>query len=140
MKTLALGFTGTRNYLTRFQTERVEGFLGHYFRIGFTRFHFGDCVGADAYAAHVAWDLGYHLVCHPPVNDKLRAFSRAHEFRPPADYLIRNTHIVNESHLGLVVPHSEVPVEHSGTWSTLNKFARKGIPYLVVSPTRMWTN
>lgn len=133
-----IGYTGTRESLTHFQIEQVGYFLRHHRNLGFTRFHHGDCIGADAYAAWVAYELGYWVISHPPANNRLRAFAKSHEVRPCVDYLIRNGHIVAESHLGLVVPHSELPVERSGTWSTLRRFSAAEVPYWVVSPTRIW--
>jgi hypothetical protein len=133
-----LGFTGTRNALVAWQTMTVLSMLDYHRALGFTRFHHGDCTGADEFAARWALDLGYYVICHPPEIATHRAFTYAHETRPPLPYLDRNTEIVRESHAGLAVPNSSVPRERSGTWSTIRKMVDARVPYWVVSPDRLW--
>lgn len=135
-----IGYTGTRQALTSFQVTMVESLLRYHYAIGYTEFHHGDCVGADEFAAVVAYDLGFRVVSHPPVYEHLRAFAKAHEIQAPLPYLERNTAIVQESQVALAVPNSELPKTGSGTWSTIRKFSQSRIPCWVIGPHRCWVS
>jgi hypothetical protein len=140
MSGLRLGYTGTRDTLTHWQVSMVEHMLRYHHALGYTKFHHGDCVGADEFAARQAYGLGYWVVAHPPTNEHLRAFAPAHEVRPALPYLERNQCIVMESHAALAVPDSEIPQPRSGTWSTINKLAVAGVPYWVIHPQGCWAS
>lgn len=134
----SIGFTGTQNVLIAWQKKAIRSLLRYHRALGFTEFHHGDCVVADEFAATCAWKFGYHVVCHPPVNERLRAFTSYHEIRPALEYLDRNTEIVNDAHIGIAAPDSEVPKPRSGTWSTIRKMADIHLPRIVITPTTFW--
>lgn len=131
----ALGFTGTRGELTDWQRSMTHHLLNYHFGLGFLEFHHGDCVGADKYAAQLALSIGYYVICHPPDNPHYRAWVPYHEIWTPEPYLVRNRDIAATADAGLVVPNSEQPRPHSGTWYTMTQFTAKGIPYWTVTPT-----
>lgn len=101
---------------------------------GACELHHGDCIEADAEAHEIARALGWHIVGHPPTNPHKRAFCQFDEARPPAPYLVRNRHIVNETTALLATPRSFAEVIRSGTWATI-RYARKlGRPVIVIYP------
>ena len=133
-----LGFTGTRQHINPWQQYMLDQLLRYHRLLGFRRFHHGDCVGADAYAAMVAAQFGYYVIAHPPIDPKLRAYAHSHEIRDPKPYHNRNADIVSESDVGIVVPHTEVVVSHSGTWSTYAKMHAAELPCWVITPSSCW--
>jgi hypothetical protein len=80
--------------------------------------HHGDCQGVDGQIAIMAKELGYRLVCHPPVSDYMRAFVKSDEYRPPLHYLIRDKNIVDASDILLAMPLEETEQQKGGTWYT----------------------
>ncbi len=91
-------------------------------------------MGADAEAHAIAQELGLRIIIHPPVDQSHRAFCEgAHETRIPKTHFSRNRCIVGETeHLAgaSVTPH---PLEHGGTWYTIN-YARKTKDAYVIWP------
>jgi len=132
-----LAFTGTRETPSPFQLMMVTSLLTYYHRIGYRRFHEGDCVGADVAAAEIARSLGYTIIAHPPSDESKRAWYPADETRDPLPYLHRNGIIVHESSAGLAVPLTDTRTAHSGTWSTIAAMKAKGIPHWIVGPVTM---
>jgi hypothetical protein len=86
--------------------------------------HEGDCIGSDAQAATAARATGFRIIGHPPTNESKRAFFAADEWRPAADYLVRNHNIVDASEQLIATPGEFTEVLRSGTWSTV-RYARK---------------
>ena len=123
-----IGITGTRNGMTLKQIEIfTEKFMVHVLskqhddRIVF---HHGDCIGADAEAHDVAFDVGCHVVIHPPTNKRFRAFKTGHETREDFPYLIRDQMLVDEINILFATPKSMKEEIRSGTWATV-RYARK---------------
>ena len=57
--------------------------------------HHGDCVGADEFSHHVAVELSWAIVIHPPHDSKYRAYCRgAYMIAEEKGYLSRNRDIV----------------------------------------------
>ncbi len=107
-----LGFTGTRNELTHKQLQILDLYLNNRKELhGYSIFHHGDCVGADRAAAYLAKKYGYHVVAHPPVDARYRAFVYSDEVNEPKDYLERDRHIVQCSSLIVSLPRKEVTLE-----------------------------
>lgn len=52
-------FSGTREGLTHTQRQALTAVMASYRADGFTVFHHGDCVGADAEAHAIARRLGF---------------------------------------------------------------------------------
>jgi hypothetical protein len=87
-----------------------------------TELHHGDCVGGDDDAVTIARELGgIQIVCHPPTNEKLRAFTfREGDLLWPAQpYLERNRSIVKATVLLIASPLTDRPDLRSGTWYTI---------------------
>jgi len=107
-----LGFTGTRNTPTDIQLEILDSYLnGRKNLQGFSIFHHGDCVGADRAGAHLAKGHGYHVVAHPPIDPRYRAFVYSDEINEPKDYLERDRHIVQCCSLLISIPRKEVTLQ-----------------------------
>lgn len=101
---MKLGVTGTRHGLTILQQGAAAGELHRLRLTGFDELHHGDCRGVDAELAEIARVEGYRLVCHPPSNDRLRAFVVSEEMRAAKEYLVRNRDIVDEADMMLACP------------------------------------
>src|SRR5688572_15069323 len=77
----SVAFSGTRVGMTPQQMSTLTQVLKdcRYQRIlesdAPLMFRHGDCVGADDTAARIAKGLDFYVVCHPPINPKLRAFT-----------------------------------------------------------------
>lgn len=136
---LALGFTGTRFGMTPTQREAFRVELAAHRLRGFDRFDHGDCVGADAEAHDDAADLGFRIHVHPPEKTAHRAFCEPFAIRfPPASYLKRNEAIVAAASALIATPRSreDDPTQRrSGTWATVRRARKKGIPIVIVWPS-----
>jgi len=107
-----IGFTGTRNTPTDEQLIILDSYLHSRKTFhGFTTFHHGDCVGSDHAAALLAQDRGYHVISHPPLDSRYRAFVRSHKENTPLDYLERDRHIVQSSNLMISLTRKEVSLQ-----------------------------
>lgn len=116
-----VGFSGTRLGMTHEQRVALADLLTDIMVVEEQAFfHHGDCVGADFEAHHIAKAIGYRIVIHPPMNDKLRAFcEEAFVVRPTKHYTARNKDIVNESRVFVATPATpKEQMRGSGTWST----------------------
>ncbi len=113
-----VGFTGSRDGMTWKQHKMLYNILED---LDYVYFHHGDCVGSDAIAAVTAHLLGFHVKCHPPKNEKLRAFVALGSIKEPRPYLERNRDIVDACDLLLATPRGEE--DTGGTWFTI-RYAR----------------
>ena len=130
---MIIGFTGTRRGMTPEQESDTEYWLA---RLEFRaqEFHFGDCIGADQQAAKLARKLGYSLHCHPPDNDRFRAFVKSDVLYEARPYLARNHDIVIASTLLIAAPGSQTE-QRSGTWATIRYAKRSGRRFIIL-PSR----
>jgi len=88
------------------------------------KFHHGDCEGGDVEGAACAIDLGYYIVCHPPISPRHRGwFKQNDETRVQYEYVVRDHHIVDESQVLIAAPHTSYEIVRSGTWTTM-RYAR----------------
>jgi hypothetical protein len=126
-----IGVTGTREGATEYQLNELRSVLQE---LKGTEFHHGDCAGVDEQAAKIAKELGYKIVCHPPVSDYLRAYFPADEMREPAGYLKRDRTIVDSVDVMLVVPLQMEWQPKGGTWYTHDYAKKKNKPYNVIWP------
>lgn len=131
------GFTGTSQGMTVAQRNAVRKLFQERLKI----LHVGDCVGADAEAYEEAIALGAHIVGHPPLDPKLRAFCdyRApNEVRPPKKYLARNKDIVEEGRDGLIAAPRQMTEPRNkrgeGTWTTIGYARDAGRRIWIVLP------
>jgi hypothetical protein len=128
-----VGFTGTRQGMTRAQWDYVNEFLDR----GATgsSFHEGDCVGADNEAFALAASKGYVTHSWPPVDPRFRAFLPADVEHSTAGYATRNLSIVRSSQILLAAPPgTENNHPRSGSWMTIRMARRADIPVAIVLP------
>lgn len=126
-----VGFTGTQAGMTSVQRDKVKKKLARLFEQGYTDFHHGDCVGADAEAPAIAKELGYTTHCHPCDISAKRAFTTNDYTYDVLKPLNRNKHIVEESELMIATPFTFEEQQRSGTWSTV-RYSRKTNTQLVL--------
>jgi hypothetical protein len=130
-----VGFTGTRQGMTPQQLRVVESLL---IEIAGEFFHHGDCIGADFQAASLAHAHGYKIVCHPPLDNKLRAYSKNSSFMlKPKSHFARNRDIVDDTeHMIATPPYADpiTPATKGGTAYTVNYARKRGKPVVIVRP------
>jgi hypothetical protein len=125
-----LGFTGTRKGMTLAQWKAVSALLA---KFAPSELHHGDCVGADSDAFHIATNAGILTTAHPPLNPKLRAFTKSTVILPPAPYDVRNMRIVDVTEMLIATPLEDTEQPKGGTWNTV-RYARGRRPVVVVWP------
>lgn len=127
-----LAFTGTRHGMTACQ-RRVFEWL--FIEQQPSRFHHGDCIGADVEAHDVAMMYNVAVILHPPQDESKRAYClNALEDREPLPYLDRNHQIVDESELLIATPQTFNEVLRSGTWSTIRYAEKTSTPFIIIYP------
>lgn len=122
---MILGFTGTREGMTRLQSAMFVGVLA---RTCPTEFHHGDCLGADAEAHALVREHAprCRIVIHPGNVDALRAHCEGDEIRRPMAFMTRNIAIVMACEEMAATPKSRAEEIRSGTWSTIRMARRAG--------------
>lgn len=126
----AVGFTGRRTTPTPEQLVQLARELQKYRG---ARFSHGDCCGGDEAAHFMAMDLHYVVHVWPPRINTHRAFTTGHFIHAPQDYAVRNQSIVMMSDLLIALPPGpEADWPRSGTWQTVRKARRKGIPITII--------
>jgi hypothetical protein len=133
-----VGFTGTRLGVSARQGYALLAVLAELKNDGAVWFHHGDCIGAD-FDSHVsARGLGYKIHVHPPEDSKYRASVSDYDaIESVAPYMIRNQAIVDTCAILIACP-AQLPYPfgvrpiRSGTWSTVAKARKKGIPRIIV--------
>jgi hypothetical protein len=126
-----VGVTGTKDGSNHLQIANLKRVLK-----SIDILHHGDCKGADAEAWWIAKVLyNKYTVCHPPIKDKTRAFTKPNdEVRPQYDYITRDHHIVDESQYLIGVSKGMEEIVRSGTWTTIRYARKKGRPILILFP------
>jgi hypothetical protein len=146
---MKIGFTGTRKGMTLSQKEAVTHILKLHKASALQKmeryeFHHGGCVGADTQAHDIAWDLGYYIVLHPPIEQKHVGIPEGEgtgcaRCLPRAEYLKRNATIVSHTDMMLATPWQEkqpIGKRGQGTWWTV-RFAKEcQKPITIISPNR----
>jgi hypothetical protein len=126
--------------MTLNQKEHLRGFLTGLLEMGYTEFHHGDAIGADAQAARIAKELGYRLVSHPghpkdKNNTMYRAFTNFNdEVREAKLFGVRDHDIVDETDRMVATPVSSEEELRSGTWATIRYARKKGKPVEIIYP------
>jgi hypothetical protein len=131
-----VGFTGTRLGLSSKQRHALRTVLAELHNDGAIWFHHGDCIGADEEAHEVAMSLRYKVHVHPPSDFSHRAFcNMMNTSDQPAPYMVRNQAIVDACAI-LITSPQQWPLNprpmRSGTWSTVRKAEKKGIPRVII--------
>jgi hypothetical protein len=131
-KVLKAGVTGPRGGMKDIQAEKSAEILNS---VRPSELHHGDCIGCDARFHLIASLLGIKTVIHPPDKKEYRAFCAGNETRPPAPYLLRDEQMVKEIDLLIATPDSfEEKVRGSGTWATVRKARKHGVPIIFIFP------
>lgn len=118
--------------------ELVE-YLRHLKDSGYTHFHHGDCIGADAQAAKLAKGFGFVIICHPghpkdKENTMYRAFTDFNDATHRIKSFIDRDHdIVNASESMIATPAGEEQVR-SGTWTTIRYAKKQQKPVHIIYP------
>jgi hypothetical protein len=135
-----IGFTGTQRGVTDAQFDWLRAQLASRQGWPFTAdenepavLHHGDCIGADYIAHHLAIELGYRVVIHPPnIITKRACCGTSREINdglvtilPLKPYLERNRDIVEACDVLLALPDGPER-QRSGTWSTVRLARRLG--------------
>lgn len=137
-----LGFSGSRGGITPEQKLALISFLQALYRApGFTRFHHGDCRGADDIAARAAYEIGYEIIVHPGPDGRDAGRWRRAVDQPRVTVLDRqpfrerNQAIVDASQGLLACPSgAEEDQRRSGTWQTVRMARARGIDCWVIPP------
>lgn len=121
---LHIGFTGTRRGMSPRQKSRVFGLLQH---LQPTRFHHGDCIGADDEAGLIAYQLHIPIELHPPIKEVFRAHAERGvtaggivRINPPKDYYKRDRAIVIATSILIATPLGNGGSRTGGTWYTVD--------------------
>lgn len=129
-RNLHVGFTGTKLGMQPNQRLELAEHLSYLKKLGFTHFHHGDCIGADAQAAKIAKQFGFIVVAHPghprdKSNTMYRAFTDFNdEVREVKPFIKRDHDIVDETERMIATPAGCTEEIRSGTWTTV-RYARK---------------
>lgn len=140
---MRVGFTGTREGMTGEQADAFSRRISCL--LDFTEFHHGACVGADADAVDVLWEMWHNsdmdartwdVIAHPGDMPKclsvasLRQSNEAKGEKPP---LARNRDIVDSSDTLFACPRGPEELR-SGTWSTIRYARKAGKPVVIFWP------
>jgi hypothetical protein len=153
---MKIGFTGTHHGMTEAQKITLRSLLQTALDevialdpLDRPWFHHGDCIGSDAQADFIAWELGYRITVWPPTNDYARFFCKAgpppesissisvlqiYTVMPPKPYLVRDKDIVNGADKVFATPAGFDEELRSGTWSTIRYARKKKIPITIIWP------
>ena len=129
----SIGFTGTQKQPDEFAKKLLYRTLEDLVHAGFTELHHGDCIGADRVAHITAVSVGgLRVIVHPPTVESKRAFCTGDEILPTKSYMARNQAIVDAADLLVAMPLTATERHRSGTWSTVRRARKAGIPVLYI--------
>jgi len=133
---MKIGITGTRSGMNEEQRMR---FRYHLLRVAcehvVTEFHHGDCVGVDEEAAVMASNMGIQTVCHPPVDESLRAHHNSTIILGQKTHFARNRNIVDSVDFLFVIPYQDAWQPRGGTWYTHDYARKKGVETITIWPS-----
>jgi len=126
--TFKIGITGTRSGASDGQLASLGHLMGSVIvREPTVELHHGDCVGVDIQAAVIASRVGIHTVCHPPVDESLRAHHNSDTILPQLNHFARNRNIVDACNLLIVIPYQDEWQPRGGTWYTHDYAVKKNL-------------
>ena len=141
---MKVGFTGTRKGMNSKQILALQEVLEELApedNIMMDEFHHGDCEGADEQADNIAWQYFNHVVIHPPIDVKYRAYlgyepdyTGFYKILKPKEYLERNKDIVDAVDVLIFAPETKEEELRSGTWSTVRYARKKGKRVIGLEP------
>jgi hypothetical protein len=130
-----VGVTGTRSGMTNYQKQNVYQYLYDIIEgVDVAQFNHGDCIGVDGEAADIAMDLGYEIVCFPPLEFILRYNHKSDIIHAPQTYMKRNRDIVDNSDVMMAVPWEMEHQSKGGTWYTFDYSIKKKVPIQLFLP------
>lgn len=131
---ITIGFTGTREGMTEHQKSTLTYFLRDIKKPCI--FRHGDCLGSDYTAHGIAQKFGFRIIIHPPIATTMRGFATgAFSALPPKEYLERDEDIVKASdRLFATVLGEEKEFYKSGTWATIRRAVKHGVPATIIYP------
>ena len=132
---MKIGITGTRSGMREAQREQFYLWLWEN-APQIEEFHHGDCVGVDVEAAELVAKIGIKTVCHPPVDESLRAFHKSDVILPQLTHFARNRAIVDSTDMLIVVPWELSWQPKGGTWYTASYATKIGKPFKIFYETR----
>jgi len=135
---MKIGFTGTREGMTKAQSIQIRQLLEYFMQQGFTEAHDGVCIGSDIDFHNLAMVQGYKTVGHPGLNKSGKRLTRDKAIYdimlPKKPFIQRNHRIVDICDILIATPRSYEEELRSGTWAT-TRYARKtGKPTFIVFP------
>ena len=134
---MIIGFTGTREGINERQIECLyNAFMALTMTGQEIEFHHGDCIGADKQAHFIAACFGARTIGHPPIDERLRAYTINDQNFAPKPYGDRNKDIVDCSALIIACPLTDEEQMRSGTWQTLRYAATRTKQCHVFGPTK----
>jgi hypothetical protein len=141
--TFKIGITGTRSGGTLPQLAGLSNLLKMINeRESTVELHHGDCEGVDWQAAIFASKMDIHTVCHPPVDESLRANHKSDTILPQLTHFARNRNIVDASDILIVIPYQDEWQPSGGTWYTHDYAVKKGVLVVIIelSGTMRWNS
>jgi hypothetical protein len=121
---MRVGITGTRDGMTK---EQKQSFCILVAWLEISQWHHGDCLGVDDQTTSIIAETypNVHIVCHPPVDEALRAFNpHYYAMKEAKTHFARNRDIVDSTELLIVVPKDTTWQKYGGTWYTYD-YAKK---------------
>ncbi len=136
-----LGFTGTQDGMTIEQVASIIELFENGDLAAVETVHHGDCIGSDADMDWLCPKLDIQVVLHPGCNARGFPAKRANclgkhiiKTYPQRKYLDRDQDIVDETEGLLATPKEYTEVLRSGTWATVRRARKKGVPVWIVYP------
>lgn len=134
---MIIGFTGTRNGMTKKQSDKVyellQGFAKEYGHLALG-LH-GDCVGADDDFNMHCLSENIRTLCRPCTFENMRAHSTSTQIAEPVPPMQRNRAIVTQADVMLACPPNYTEIKRgSGTWATIKFSRRAKKPLYIVFP------
>ena len=131
---MKIGITGARSGMNAEQSSSLRYHLSRV-DTSITQLHHGDCVGVDEEAAVLASNMGIQTVCHPPVDESLRAHHNSTIILEQKNHFARNRNIVDSVDLLFVVPYQDEWQSRGGTWYTHDYAKKKGVETITIWPS-----
>lgn len=135
---MIVGFTGTRQPLADQQICGLRNVVQLLKLLGMTEGHHGDCQGGDQQFDNCCITDGVARVVHPPTNDQYRAHcdtpvdGSSLRVESPTPYMERNDAIIAAADVLVACPAQMQERLRSGTWATVRRARKKGIPIVFV--------
>lgn len=134
-----VGFTGTQEGMTPAQLATFK----EIFPKEAARFNQGCCIGADEQATLEVAKKDIIIMGYPSyITSKTSNLAKKNSdgLRGVANPIDRNGHIVDDSDILFACPKDTKEELRSGTWSTIRRARKKGIPIVYIWPDGSYTD